>query len=203
MSSGQRQPEPLRRIITAHDSSSGQGTFSNSVGEQVSFTGFPVPPGKPTTSDYALAYNTNTFPVKGLSPPTSATPESKANLDIKQYHSQLSDPSPLNPPNSTSCIIIKVPPGSLVPMHRTATLDYGVIIDSSTELVLDSGEKTILKKGDVFVQRGTAHAWRNITQAEDNFGVLRVFFVFQPIEQVQLEGGNILGQDLNLSLKEA
>lgn len=203
MSSGQRQPEPLRRIITTHDAKSGRAIFSNSVGEQVSFTGFPVPPGKPTTSDYALAYNTNTFPVKGLSPPTSVTPESKANLDIKQYHSQLSDPSPLNPPNGTSCTIIEVPPGSLVPMHRTATLDYGVIIDGSTELVLDSGEKTILKKGDVFVQRGTAHAWRNITQASDNFGVLRVFFVFQPIEQVQLEGGNLLGQDLNLSLKEA
>jgi quercetin dioxygenase-like cupin family protein len=88
-------------------------------------------------------------------------------------------------------------------MHRTATLDYGVIIDGSTELILDSGEKTVLKKGDVFVQRGTAHAWRNITQAKDNSGVLRVFFVFQPIEQVQLEGGNILGQDLNLSMKEA
>ena len=56
--------------------------------------------------------------------------------------------------------------------------------------------------GDVFVLRGTAHAWRNTTEKRDNnAGVLRVFFVFQPIEQVQLEGGK-LGQDLNLSLHE-
>jgi quercetin dioxygenase-like cupin family protein len=88
-------------------------------------------------------------------------------------------------------------------MHRTATLDYGVVIDGTTELVLDSGEKKLLKKGDVFVQRGTAHAWRNLTEKNDNSGVLRVFFVFQPIEQVQLEGGKVVGQDLNLSLREA
>jgi len=202
MSAGQRSPKPLRRIITTHDSTSGRAIFSDALGEQVSFTGFPVPPGKPTTSDYALAYITTTFPVQGLSPPTSATPESKANLDLKQYQSQLSDPSPLNPPNGTSCTIIEVPPGSNVPLHRTETVDYGVIINGTTELVLDSGQKKSLKQGDVFVQRGTAHAWRNTTEKEDNSGVLRVFFVFQPIEQVQLEGGKIVGQDLNLSLSE-
>lgn len=203
MSAAQRHPEPLRRIITTHDPKSGRAIFSDAVGEQVSFTGFPVPPGKPTTSDYALAFNTNSFPVKGLSPPTSATKESQANLDIKHYKSQLSDPSPLNPPTGTSCTIIEVPPGAAVPMHRTATLDYGVIIDGTTELVLDSGEKKLMKKGDVFVQRGTAHSWLNTTEKKDNSGVLRVFFVFQPIEQVQLEGGKVVGQDLSLSLHEA
>jgi quercetin dioxygenase-like cupin family protein len=203
MSVGQKKPELLRRIITSHDATSGRAIFCDAVGEQVSFTGFPVPPGKPTTSDYALAYNTSTFPVKGLSPPSSATPESKANVDIKHYHSQLSDPSPLNPPNGTSCTIIEAPPGSVIPMHRTATLDYGVIIDGTTELVLDSGDKRLMRKGDVFVQRGTAHSWRNVTEKSDNAGVLRVFFVFQPIEQVQLESGKVVGQDLNLSLHEA
>lgn len=164
--------------------------------------GSRYPPGKPTTSDYALAYNTTTFPVQGLSPPTSTNPESKANLDIKHYHPQLSDPSPLNPPNGTSCTVIEVPPGSEVPMHRTATLDYGVIIDGTTELVLDSGEKRIMAKGDVFIQRGTAHAWRNTTGKRDNSGILRVFFVFQPVEQVRLEDGKVVSQDLNLSLRE-
>lgn len=203
MSAGRKQPKPLRRIITTHDAASGRAVFSDAVGEQVSFTGFPVPPGKTPTSDYALAYNTSTFPVQGLSPPSSAVPESKANLDIKQYHSQLSDPAPLNPPNGTSCTIIEAPPGSVVPMHRTETLDYGVIIDGTTELVLDSGEKKVLSKGDVFVQRGTAHSWLNVTEKNDNSGVLRVFFVFQPIEQVRLEGGKVVSQDLSLSLHKA
>lgn len=203
MSAGQRKLQPFRRIITTHDPKSGRAIFSDAVGEQVSFNGFPVPPGKPPTSDYALAYNTSTFPVQGLSPPTSTTPESKANLDIKHYHSQLSDPSPLNPPGGTSCTIIEVPPDTWVPMHRTETLDYGVVVDGTTELVLDSDEKKTLKKGDVFVQRGTAHAWRNITEKKDNSGILRVFFVFQPIEQVRLEGNKVVAQDLSLSLRES
>ncbi|RLM00354.1 hypothetical protein CFD26_108549 [Aspergillus turcosus] len=201
MSTGQRQPKPFRRIITAHDPKSGKAVFSNAISEQASFTGFPVPPGKPPATDYALAYNTNEFPVKGLSPPSSTTPESKANLDIKHFQSQLSQPTPLNPPNGTSCIVIEVPPGSAVPMHRTTTLDYTVIIDGTTELVLDSGEKKILKKGDVIVQRGTAHSWRNVTEKSDNGGVLRIFFVFLPIEKVQVESG-LIDMDLTLSLRE-
>ncbi|KAJ5248578.1 cupin domain protein [Penicillium chermesinum] len=180
MSTGQRQPQPLRIVYRV-----------------------PGSPGKPPSADYALAYNTSTFPVKGLSPPSSAIPESKSNLDIKSYHSQLSEPSPLNPPNGTSCTIIEAPPGKDVPMHRTESLDYGVVVDGTTELVLDSGEKRILKKGDVFVQRGTAHSWRNLTEKSDNGGVLRVFFVFQPIEKVQLEGGKTVDQDLSLSLHGA
>jgi quercetin dioxygenase-like cupin family protein len=201
--SQQRQPKMLRRIITTHDPKSGRATFSDAISDQVSFTGFPVPPGKPPATDYALAYNTNAFPVQGLSPPSSTTPESKANLDIKHYQSQLSQPMPLNPPNGTSCIIIEVPPGSAVPMHRTTTLDYTVIIDGTTELVLDSGEKKILKRGDVIVQRGTAHSWRNLTEKNDNSGVLRIFFVFLPIEKVQVEGGKVIDQDLTLSLHDA
>lgn len=141
MSAGQQQPKPLRCIITAHDPKSGKAVFSNAISEQVSFSGFPVPPGKPPATDYVLAYNTNELPVKGLSPPSSTNPASKADLDIKHYQSHLSQPSPLPPVNGTSCTIIEVPPGSAVPMHRTTTLDYAVIIDGTTELVLDSDEK--------------------------------------------------------------
>lgn len=90
----------------------------------------------------------------------------------------------MNPPTGTSCTIIKVPPGSGVPIHRTATLDYSIVINSTIELVLDSSKRKLLKKGDVFVQRGTAYAWRNTTEKKDNSGILRVFIVFQPIEQV-------------------
>lgn len=57
----------------------------------------------------------------------------------------------MKPLNGTSYTIIEVPPGSGVPMRRTASLDYSVVIDSTTELVLDSGGKKSLKKGDVFV----------------------------------------------------
>lgn len=138
--------------------------------------GFPVPPRKPPASVFALAYSTADFPVKGLSPPSKATPEYQANLDVKQYRASSQDPSPLNPPNGTACTILEVPLRNIVPMHRTASIDYGVVIDGTTELVLDSGESKVLSKGDVLVQRGRVHSWRDITKEDDNGGILRIFF---------------------------
>jgi len=45
-------------------------------------------------------------------------------------------------------------------MHRTETIDYGIVIAGEITLVLDKGE-TLLKEGDVIIQRGTNHAWAN------------------------------------------
>ena len=45
-------------------------------------------------------------------------------------------------------------------MHRTESIDYGVVIDGEMTLVLDDGE-VLLKPGSVVVQRGTNHAWAN------------------------------------------
>jgi len=45
-------------------------------------------------------------------------------------------------------------------MHRTETVDYGIVISGEITLVLDKGEAN-LKAGDVVIQRGTNHAWAN------------------------------------------
>lgn len=45
-------------------------------------------------------------------------------------------------------------------MHRTKTVDYGIVLTGEIYLVLDK-EETLLKAGDVVVQRGTNHAWSN------------------------------------------
>ncbi|KWO64990.1 cupin domain-containing protein [Burkholderia ubonensis] len=45
-------------------------------------------------------------------------------------------------------------------MHRTETVDYGIVIEGEIWLVLDE-EETLLKPGDIVVQRGTNHAWSN------------------------------------------
>lgn len=50
--------------------------------------------------------------------------------------------------------------GKRTVMHRTATLDYVVVIEGEVVLVLEDSE-VILKKSDVVVQRGTNHAWEN------------------------------------------
>jgi hypothetical protein len=45
-------------------------------------------------------------------------------------------------------------------MHRTETIDYGIVLEGELVLVLDESE-TIVSAGDVVVQRGTSHAWAN------------------------------------------
>ena len=45
--------------------------------------------------------------------------------------------------------------------HRTDTIDYGVLLEGEISLELDEGRSTRLRQGDVVVQLGTRHAWRN------------------------------------------
>jgi hypothetical protein len=43
-------------------------------------------------------------------------------------------------------------------MHRTGTIDYIVVLKGEIYAVLEKGE-TLLRPGDVFIQRGTMHSW--------------------------------------------
>ena len=43
-------------------------------------------------------------------------------------------------------------------MHKTATVDYAVVVKGEIYAVMEKGE-TLLKAGDVLVQRGTNHSW--------------------------------------------
>ena len=46
-------------------------------------------------------------------------------------------------------------------MHRSPTLDYGILLEGELWLELDNGEQRLLRAGDVIIQQGTRHAWRN------------------------------------------
>jgi mannose-6-phosphate isomerase-like protein (cupin superfamily) len=46
-------------------------------------------------------------------------------------------------------------------MHRTATMDYDVVLEGTIGLELDHGAEVTLKPGDVVVQNGTRHRWHN------------------------------------------
>lgn len=45
-------------------------------------------------------------------------------------------------------------------MHRTETIDYGIVLEGEITLLMDEGE-TICRAGDIVVQRGTSHGWAN------------------------------------------
>jgi quercetin dioxygenase-like cupin family protein len=70
-------------------------------------------------------------------------------------------------PHGTKVRINEFQPGHVLadgrqtPMHRTQTVDYGIVLDGEMVLMLDGGGEVQLGPGDVVVQRGTGHAWAN------------------------------------------
>jgi quercetin dioxygenase-like cupin family protein len=45
-------------------------------------------------------------------------------------------------------------------MHITNTVDYIIVLQGEIYAVMDQGE-TLLRPGDVLIQRGTNHSWHN------------------------------------------
>jgi hypothetical protein len=65
-------------------------------------------------------------------------------------------------------------------MHVTRSLDYGIVLEGEMELILENfedGEVRLMRRGDCCVQRGTRHAWRNVTPPSVNGGWGRMVYV--------------------------
>lgn len=166
-------PQPIR-YVTTHDEATGKAIVQSAEPAQWSALdnnemGFSVPF---TTSQWPISMTNDT--------------------DIKQ-HDQLMDSGKLGLVNPGGSVfrIVDFAPGGQPLMHRTVSLDYGVIIEGEIEMQLDSGEKRRLKRGDVTVQRGTMHAWRNVSDKE----WARMMFVLLSSEQVEV-GGKKLEENL-------
>jgi quercetin dioxygenase-like cupin family protein len=59
--------------------------------------------------------------------------------------------------------IVDMLPGQQSPMHRTNSIDYGIVLKGEIELELDDGAKRTVREGGIIIQRGTNHLWRNTT----------------------------------------
>ncbi|WP_068089765.1 cupin domain-containing protein [Novosphingobium rosa] len=63
-------------------------------------------------------------------------------------------------------------PGKESPMHRTNSIDYGIVLKGEIELELEDGRKKAICEGGIIVQRGTKHLWRNVSDQ-----VCRIAFI--------------------------
>lgn len=72
-----------------------------------------------------------------------------------------SRPPPVALANGDVFLVLSIAPGQQIPMHRTQTLDYGIVLKGEVDWELDSGQVKRLTQGDLIVQRGAAHAWVN------------------------------------------
>ncbi len=152
----------VRRVLTGHDAG-GRSTFiadglAPNMKEMASFPGLAL---------------TDLWETKGA----PASNDGRADAADRPVH--------LEPPkNGTIVRIVEFPPDSTRPqdndgragfkalgaghvqdkrssdpmMHRTSTVDYIIVLKGEIHAVMDKGE-TLLRAGDVLIQRGTNHSW--------------------------------------------
>jgi quercetin dioxygenase-like cupin family protein len=70
--------------------------------------------------------------------------------------------------------IVDMLPGKQSPMHRTNSIDYGIVMSGEIELELDDGQVTTVREGGIIVQRGTNHLWRNVTDTPCRIGFILI-----------------------------
>ncbi|RVX66116.1 hypothetical protein B0A52_10050 [Exophiala mesophila] len=128
----------------------------------------------------SLLYTTSEFPA-----------QLNNDIDIKTHEQVEQQGSGLVNRGGSVCRMCDFAPGNNPMMHRTKSLDYGVVLEGEMEMILDSGEVVTLKQGDVAVQRGTMHAWRNPSATQ----WARMMFVLLDCHPIQL-GGESLGEKL-------
>ena len=102
-----------------------------------------------------LDHNANLVPPRGGAhwrvvefPPDSAAP---ADVDINDLIAEVNEKVP---------DLLAHADLSRLGMHKTPTIDFGVVLSGEIWLELDDSE-VHLEPGDCVVQRGTMHAWRN------------------------------------------
>ena len=127
---------PLRRVVTGHDAA-GRAVVTHDA----LLAPLPIPSGD---AAFTLLWATATLPVD--------------NDDATDGRDRAVG---LTLPGGTVLRIVDLLPGRRSAMHRTHSLDYGIVMSGVIELELDDGAITRVEAGSVIVQRGTIHAWRN------------------------------------------
>lgn len=122
---------------------------------------------------------------------SQSPPDLNNDKDLAQHRETLGRTIGLVNPNGSVLRCVDFAPGFACDMHRTQSLDYGIVIEGSVEMVLDSGERHLMKRGDVAVQRATQHQWINASTTE----WARMMFVLQDIKPLYV-GGTEMGEDL-------
>ncbi len=64
-------------------------------------------------------------------------------------------------------------------MHKTETIDYGIVLEGEIVLIMDEGETTV-RAGDIVVQRGTNHGWANRTDKNCRIAFILIDGKFDP-----------------------
>ena len=162
--------KPFRRVVTGHDAAGRAVLLSDAPPTRVQVVGEHGPTfyevwntretparidrgsGEPHESQLTLAPPRNGTRIRVLDIPPETQAMAKMDAATARAHfaeigaagaSTAGDPKARHPM-----------------MHRTQSIDYGIVLEGEITLILDEGETTV-KAGDIVIQRGTNHGWAN------------------------------------------
>lgn len=162
---------PFRRIVTGHDASGNAIILEDAppprvvkVGEEIgpwfyevwNTQGTPVPidraSGEPAEQGIVLAPPKNGTRIRVLDiPPEDERIDDLSPEEARKLFEMVGAGDASSHQGSSSRHAF---------MHRTETVDYGIVLEGEITLVLDIGE-TVVRQGDIVIQRGTNHGWAN------------------------------------------
>jgi mannose-6-phosphate isomerase-like protein (cupin superfamily) len=163
------ESKPRRRVVTGH----------NANGRAIVISDGPSPhlrasPHRPNVI-YHNMWATDSMPVK-IHGPTDTVDETMSVPPVPNgvnFRVVEIDPESFYPPQTiedarkafasmgnVDKALTADPTAKHVLMHKTKSVDYGIMLEGELVLVLDEEEVT-LRAGDVVIQRGTNHAWAN------------------------------------------
>jgi quercetin dioxygenase-like cupin family protein len=138
---------PVQRVVTGHNGD-GRAVFKS---EDISPTKF-IPSGD---ASFLLIWTTKTVPADN-------------NDETDGRHRNAG----LTLEGGSVIRIVDMLPGKESPMHRTNSIDYGIVLEGEIELELEDGARKTIEQGGIIIQRGTNHLWRNKTER-----VCRIAFI--------------------------
>ena len=162
----QKEIPPVRRVVTGNDASGRAHLIEDGLATAVRT--LAARPGYRVTNLWAthgspapIADPDRIDEVSGVLPPKNGTV-----VRIIDYPPEPKDPAERERMQRAAFASLfpdagHHPEGGPHPgMHETETVDYAIVMAGEIYAVMDEGE-TLLRAGDVLIQRGTNHAWSN------------------------------------------
>ncbi|MGH7783250.1 MAG: cupin domain-containing protein [Candidatus Binatia bacterium] len=162
--------KPVRRVVTGHDAE-GNAMVAMDSAAPVTYSVPNRPPGYRVTQIWMT--DASPIPIDNAGDPTSRPLKIEPNANgsvirvidfppetdfIKTVDVAAANSSFAAYGSAKASTVRKDSPHPF--MHRTETVDYGIVLEGEIYMVLDKSE-VLLKAGDIVVQRGTNHAWSN------------------------------------------
>jgi len=169
--SSEYKPVPFRRIVTGHDAQGRAVILEDAPPPRVQRIGGPHGPlffevwntretpahidaasGEPPEAGIQLAPPRNGTRIRVLEvPPEDVSIASLTPDEARAHFAEVGAADAASHKGSASKHAF---------MHRTETIDYGIVLEGEITLILDE-EETVARAGDIIIQRGTNHGWAN------------------------------------------